>query len=176
LPDLTGCPAACGAAARPIDNQTAIASRALVEAITDPGVGLATTFDRPIAWYDTGCGEIGAICDGRQGTINVGGTTWTVHQLWSNAAGDCVVTRSATDGGSPQGACGSGDGGADARGGDGGGQLDGGGGRDGPGSGGGAESGGCGCRTGGGGTGGAPLAVLGLLAVFVRRRRQRQQS
>jgi MYXO-CTERM domain-containing protein len=98
LPDLSapGCRGVCGSNAAAIDNQTVIASRALVEAVTDPDIDLVTSgFARPLGWYDSSCGEIGGICDGLQGTIAIGGTTYTVQRQWSNAAGDCIVEKSA---------------------------------------------------------------------------------
>ena len=95
LPDVTtgACAGGCGANAQPIANQTAVASAALANIVTDPGIANATTTARPLGWYDSKCGEIADICNAQQGTITVGMVTWTVQQLWSNAAANCIVTK-----------------------------------------------------------------------------------
>ena len=60
-------------------NYTSVASHELVEAITDPEVGLATALGPPLAWYDNTNGEIGDICNAQQGTI-VGGDGVDLHR------------------------------------------------------------------------------------------------
>ena len=78
----------------PLQSLTNIASHELVESVTDPEVGLAASpTSRPGAWHDATCGEIGDICEHLYGTIDPSGTTWTVTQLWSNAADDCITTK-----------------------------------------------------------------------------------
>jgi MYXO-CTERM domain-containing protein len=97
LPDMssgTGCDTGCGSFAGAFDNQTLVASHELVEAVTDPAVGLAVVFGPPLSWYDQANGEIADICNGLPGTVVGGdGVTYGVQQLWSNAAGACVTTR-----------------------------------------------------------------------------------
>jgi len=89
LPDVSTGPCAgagCGLATNTVlQNTTAVASHELVESVTD---GLA-----PLAWTDPTCGEIADICLLLYGTIAPNGTTWTVTQLWSNAANDCITTK-----------------------------------------------------------------------------------
>jgi len=97
-PDVTvgSCAGGCGADSVPFNNQTAVASAALFNAITDSGISTTTaTIGRPLGWYaDGSCGEIAGICNAQQGTITVGSSTWTVQKQWSNAMASCIVTRS----------------------------------------------------------------------------------
>jgi hypothetical protein len=96
LPDMSpgsGCDLGCGSSTW-FNNQTSVASHELVETITDPEVGLATTLAPPLAWYDQSNGEIGDICNGQQGTIvGTDGVTYTVQKEFSNLANDCIVSR-----------------------------------------------------------------------------------
>ncbi|BDG01401.1 lipid A deacylase LpxR family protein [Anaeromyxobacter oryzae] len=98
MPDMSagsGCDLGCGDDT-PFRNATSVASHELAEAITDPAVGLAATVGPPLGWYDPVNGEIGDICAGLNGTIaGAGGVEYAVQQLWSNADGACVVTRTA---------------------------------------------------------------------------------
>jgi MYXO-CTERM domain-containing protein len=93
LPDVTTGPCAggCGSSTTPINNQTSVATAALVGAITDSDVSGANVA-RPLAWYDPNCGQISDICANLQATINVNGTTWTVQKQWSNRLADCITT------------------------------------------------------------------------------------
>jgi subtilisin-like proprotein convertase family protein len=97
-PDMqagSGCDVGCGSGTA-FANQQSVASHELVESITDPEIGLATTIGPPIAWYDSTNGEIGDICDAQQGTIVGGdGVTYTVQKEFSNAAKDCIVAKAA---------------------------------------------------------------------------------
>ncbi|HEY0477394.1 MAG TPA: VCBS repeat-containing protein [Kofleriaceae bacterium] len=104
LPDLTaqGCATGCGSSSA-FDNQTMVASRELVGAITDPDVGFATVVDAPLAWYDgddvnpaTGRsqGEIGDLCDGVPGQfVGKDGFRYAIQREFSNQASDCVTTQ-----------------------------------------------------------------------------------
>ena len=89
-PDLSDgiCPTGCGGGTA-LQNAEAVHSHELIEAVTDAEVGLATVVGPPLAWYDpnTGCGEIGDICNGMQGTI----AGKTVQLEWSNAFNDCIA-------------------------------------------------------------------------------------
>jgi len=90
LPDLSGaCNGVCGGNTI-VNNTTSVASHELVEATTDPSVGLATFIGFPLAWYDPNYGEIGDICNGQQGTTTGNGHTYTIQLEFSNARNDCV--------------------------------------------------------------------------------------
>ena len=93
IPDQGGsCAGGCGSNAQRVNNLTSVASHELIEAVTDPAVGIATTFGPPLAWYDRTNGEIGDICNGQQGTTVGGdGKTYVVQTEFSNAANNCVV-------------------------------------------------------------------------------------
>ena len=81
----------CKAASTAFDSVTTVMSHELVEAITDPGIGL-----NKIAWYDAGNGEIGDICAGVSSPAPVvggDGVRYVVQREWSNRAHACIVTR-----------------------------------------------------------------------------------
>ena len=63
----------------------------LIEAVTDPAVGIATTFGPPLAWYDRTNGEIGDICNGQQGTTTGNGRSYVIQLEFSNSANNCVA-------------------------------------------------------------------------------------
>jgi hypothetical protein len=91
IPDLSGaCNGICGGNPQVVNNTTSVASHELIEATTDPAVGLASTIAFPLAWYDPGHGEIGDICNGQQGTTTGNGHSYTIQLEFSNAANDCV--------------------------------------------------------------------------------------
>ncbi len=101
IPDQGGaCAGGCGTDPDQFNNETAVSSHEMIEAVTDPAVGLVTgnTPQAPLGWYDTTNGEIGDICNGMQ--AKVGG--YTVQREWSNKRGLCV--SSAADAGAPSGA------------------------------------------------------------------------
>jgi hypothetical protein len=93
IPDQGGgCANTCGANPQRVNNLTSVASHELIEAATDPAVGLATVIGPPLAWYDPNNGEIADICNGQQGTTTIGnGRTHTIQLEFSNAANDCVA-------------------------------------------------------------------------------------
>jgi hypothetical protein len=100
IPDQGGsCAGGCGADTDQFNNETAVSSHEMTEAVTDPAVGLVTgnTPEAPLGWYDPANGEIGDICNGMQ--AKVGG--YTVQREWSNSRSLCV--SSAQDSGSPAG-------------------------------------------------------------------------
>jgi hypothetical protein len=95
LPDLgagSGCDTGCGAGTA-LDRTTSVASHELVEAITDPDVGLGKDLAAPLGWYDEQGGEIGDLCAGKNGKLRAGGATFTVQKEWSNAARACVLGK-----------------------------------------------------------------------------------
>jgi hypothetical protein len=96
-PDMqsgSGCERGCGKAATVFGNYTQVASHEMVETITDPEVGLATTFAPPLAWYDRGLNqEISDLCAGQNGQVLGGdGVTYDVQTAFSNSRNSCVVT------------------------------------------------------------------------------------
>ncbi len=67
------------------------ASHELLEATTDPDVGLATRVGAPLAWYDRANGEVADICVGQVASVRGGdGHTYTVQKAWSNRRKACV--------------------------------------------------------------------------------------
>lgn len=81
-----GCQAGCGTGTV-TQNTDSVASHELIEAVTDPAVGLATVFGPPLGWYDQPDNqEIGDLCNAPQGTC--GG--FSVQKEWSNRNGACV--------------------------------------------------------------------------------------
>jgi hypothetical protein len=90
-----GCAQGCGTNPTALANSTSVASHELVEAVTDPDVGLVSgaVFAAPAAWGSDACGEIADICEvGVGDTISVNGRSWTVQELWSNQQGKCTST------------------------------------------------------------------------------------
>lgn len=88
VPDIgqTGCNGGCGGSTV-TNNTDSVASHELVEATTDPAVGLATVFGPPLGWYDQPDNqEIGDLCNAQQGTS----AGFTVQKEWSNRNGACV--------------------------------------------------------------------------------------
>jgi hypothetical protein len=95
IPDQGGaCAGGCGTAANTLDNMTSVSSHELIEATTDPNIGLVTgaAIGAPAAWYDETNGEIGDICNADQGVVG----THTVQKEWSNKANDCILTGTST--------------------------------------------------------------------------------
>ncbi|HEY2515970.1 MAG TPA: hypothetical protein VGI39_34100 [Polyangiaceae bacterium] len=93
IPDLGsgGCQSGCGGSTV-VNNTTSVSSHEFAEAITDPAVGLATTYGPPLGWYNRSKGEIGDICNGQQTTTTLSdGKTYTVQKLFSNATSSCVT-------------------------------------------------------------------------------------
>jgi hypothetical protein len=88
IPDMfTGaCASGCGNGTA-LQNTTMQASAQLLNAITDPFVGLATQDAAPLAWYDPTFGEVSYPCNDQAGTI---ASSWTVQLGWSNYSGKCI--------------------------------------------------------------------------------------
>jgi hypothetical protein len=95
MPDASagsGCDVGCGSNATPFNNVTSVASHELIEAVTDPAVGIASVFGPPLGWYDQANGEIGDICNAQQGTVLGGnGVSYVVQKEWSNTRSACVA-------------------------------------------------------------------------------------
>lgn len=87
MPDQGGaCRWGCGSNRDAFNNLCSVSSHELVEATTDPAVGLAGGYSFPLAWYNEQQGEIGDICNGYQGKA----ANYTVQKQWSNKANACV--------------------------------------------------------------------------------------
>jgi hypothetical protein len=103
----------CEVGITPLELATTVASHELIEAVTDPEIGIVTiTTDdagaivspRPAAWYDFNIndllrglgGEVGDICRSISAPTLVeddDGAAWMVQREWSNQANDCVVSH-----------------------------------------------------------------------------------
>ncbi|KAJ3308410.1 hypothetical protein HDV04_001324 [Boothiomyces sp. JEL0838] len=96
IPDQGGaCAGGCGSDSNPFNNLCSVASHELIEATTDPAVGLATGNSAPLAWYDSNNGEIGDICNAQQGKIVGGdGNTYVIQAEFSNKDSACIVPKS----------------------------------------------------------------------------------
>ncbi|HTC95151.1 MAG TPA: Ig-like domain-containing protein [Terriglobales bacterium] len=94
LPDLSGsCNGGCGSGPTVFDNLTSVSSHELAESITDTEVGLASAFDRPLAWYDANTNaEIGDLCN-HQHVVVAG---YTVQREWSNLRNTCYAPTGAS--------------------------------------------------------------------------------
>lgn len=88
IPDVgdSGCAGGCGASTQ-CNNTTSVMSHELVEATTDPAVGLATVYGPPLAWYNRTYGEIGDICNAQQATVGA----YVVQKEWSNKSNSCTT-------------------------------------------------------------------------------------
>jgi hypothetical protein len=93
LPDFTtgGMASGCGNGTR-YQNETSVSSHEMIEAVTDPQVGIAGSIGPPLAWYDQTNGEIGDICNHQHATITGGdGATYTVQNEFSNVYNACIA-------------------------------------------------------------------------------------
>jgi hypothetical protein len=85
LPDIggPGCSTGCGSSTV-LNNSTANASQLLVDAVTDPQVGIGPAVGRPLAWIDGSSGdELADPC--RTSVVDFqtpSGRTWTVGKIW----------------------------------------------------------------------------------------------
>jgi hypothetical protein len=87
----SGCDVGCGGSTA-YHNMSSVASHEMIETVTDPDVGIATTYASPLAWYNKTYGEIGDICNAQQGSIvGTDGVTYTVQTEWSNSTSSCRV-------------------------------------------------------------------------------------
>lgn len=94
MPDLGtgGCIDGCGSNPSRFNNLCSVASHELAEAVTDPAVGLATTYAPPLSWYDSKYGENADMCNGQQGkTLGSNGKYYTVQATFSKKANKCVL-------------------------------------------------------------------------------------
>jgi hypothetical protein len=116
MPDQGGaCAGGCGGDADQFNNLTSVSSHEFSEAVTDPGVGLATGNAAPLAWYDQTNGENGDICVAEESVIQ----GFTVQKLWSNKYNKCLdlPPNTPTDAGTDSGNDAGSDAGNDAGGG-----------------------------------------------------------
>jgi hypothetical protein len=88
VPDFgtgSGCDVGCGAGTE-WQNLMSASSHELGESITDTAVGIGTTVDYPLAWYDINNGEIGDPCNQNTDTLEYDATPFVVQQLLSQKA------------------------------------------------------------------------------------------
>lgn len=94
IPDMqapSACSTGCGSPI-PFDNVTIVTSHELSETVTDADVGQATSFGRPLGWFDPNTGaEIGDVCTALPATITVNSNTYSVQQEWSNLQNMCTA-------------------------------------------------------------------------------------
>ncbi|HVY46846.1 MAG TPA: hypothetical protein VHB21_13255, partial [Minicystis sp.] len=103
IPDLSGaCASGCGNGTK-IQNTTSVSSHEMIEAVTDPAVGLAQSLGSPLGWYDQVNGEIGDICNAQQATVD----GYVVQKEYSNALKDCIATKGSGGSGGTGGSGGS---------------------------------------------------------------------
>jgi hypothetical protein len=99
MPDLgpgSGCEAGCSRGATPFDSLTIASSHELIEATTDPDVGILPSLIRPSSWYDLqhdssgdAHGEVGDICNGMATPLVTPGGTFAIQKEWSNKDSAC---------------------------------------------------------------------------------------
>lgn len=85
------CSTGCGPTSNPFQINTVVTSHELAEAVTDPDVGPANSFARPLAWTDTENGEIGDICRGATSFLTLSSGGYLVQKQFSNAQDDCAA-------------------------------------------------------------------------------------
>jgi hypothetical protein len=91
IPDQGGdCAGACGNNLALVNNLDAIASAQLVNAVTDPALGLATVFGPPLAWYDPNIGEIVNFCGQQTAVVGGDGVIYVVEKFISIVTHQCV--------------------------------------------------------------------------------------
>ncbi|KAI8914263.1 hypothetical protein EDD86DRAFT_198903 [Gorgonomyces haynaldii] len=92
IPD-PGC-SSCGKYDTDAEAVTSAASHELVEAVTDPAVGLASGLGAPLAWYDRQAGEIGDMCANNDEWLQGGNGNWyKVQKIWSNQRNSCIYYK-----------------------------------------------------------------------------------
>ncbi|MFT3769918.1 MAG: hypothetical protein QM820_31195 [Minicystis sp.] len=95
MPDFSGGCEACGGTNDKLKNTTIVTSHELIEAITDPAIGLANAQNDEsfLAWYDDQGGEIGDVCQSEAGEVS----GWMVQGEYSMKEGGCIVVGSGSD-------------------------------------------------------------------------------
>jgi IPT/TIG domain/FG-GAP-like repeat/FG-GAP repeat len=79
----------CGPNANALQNETALASMTLANAITNPDIGIASSIADPVAWYSSTMGQVGDACSKNDFTITVSGRTWSVGKIFDNRTNSC---------------------------------------------------------------------------------------
>ncbi len=92
MPDLSSvaCSMGCGMGSL-LDRTTISASHELIEAITDAYPTPGSTPGFPQAWNTSDGMEIGDVCQGKNGNLQVGQKTFVVQQEFDNAKGACTT-------------------------------------------------------------------------------------
>ena len=86
----SGCDVGCGSNASAFNNLCSVSSHEMIEAVTDPAVGVASTYSSPLGWYNKTYGEIGDICNAQQGSVvGTDSATYTIQLEWSNSKNAC---------------------------------------------------------------------------------------
>ncbi len=90
-----GCASGCGSDPTPLARATHNASNALVDAVTDPRLSLATSIARPLAWYDSATGQVADYCgtNSDTATSSEGLRVWAVGEIWSGEAATCTASH-----------------------------------------------------------------------------------
>ncbi len=90
-----GCASGCGTELSALGRATHNASNALVDAVTDPLLSLATSIARPLAWYDSATGQVADSCgtNSNTATSRDGLRVWTVGEIWSGESGLCTTSH-----------------------------------------------------------------------------------
>jgi len=93
MPDLSSvsCSMGCGMGASLIDRTTISASHELIEAVTDAFPTPGSNPGYPQAWNTADGLEIGDVCQGGNGKLQVGSQTFTVQQEFDNVKGACTT-------------------------------------------------------------------------------------
>lgn len=88
----TICRSECGQSTLEMNNWMGVSSHELVASITNPAVGVATSFSSPLSWYDSENGEINDVCDKRMVLIECGdGKRFPVQMFYSMKLGKCIA-------------------------------------------------------------------------------------
>lgn len=81
-----------------LENQQLVHSHEIAEAITDPYVGIVTSFAPPLGWYDRNNGEVGDACGPYDSGPNAGATAVTlnghnyvVQNIWFQSLSSCLA-------------------------------------------------------------------------------------
>jgi hypothetical protein len=93
MPDLSSfaCSMGCGMGLGLVDRTTVSSSHELIEAITDAFPTPGNTPGYPQAWNTVDGSEIGDVCQGSNGKLQIGAKVFTVQQEFDNLKGSCTT-------------------------------------------------------------------------------------
>ncbi len=96
LPSLESSNTMAGCSLTPpagLGDRTALITHVQGEMMTDPLVSTGSgSFAYPSAWADPNNGEVGSMCNFQEESQSIDGTDWTIQQLYSKSAANCVST------------------------------------------------------------------------------------